>query len=401
MENTVVLLLLLCACCSTAPTEEESHPDLHNAIQNVSSSLDKHTDMIEELWDETQEQTAVLKELQEKLTQATSVKKEIQSSYMLSSMDPPGTYSNVGLRGKATQSDQHDAFSAAYNAIDGNRDSNYNHGSCAVTKLQDDPWWRVDLLEPYIVTSIIIATRGDCCPENLDGAEIYVGNSLQDNGNDNPLVARLPHIPAGESQTITFTSKVEGRYVSVFLPGSDRQLSICEMEVYGYRAPTGENLALKGKASQSSLYDRGFAYNAIDGSRESNYTKGSCQRTQRELNPWWRLDLGKKHRIFSVLVTNTDDHWLRDVEIRIGDSLRNNGNDNPRCAVMGNVPPGSTQEYEWEYRGWTQDYGVPPGSTQEYRCNGTMDGRYINIVNPGHWNDLHVCEVEVYGSVLD
>ena len=98
---------------------------------------------------------------------------------------------NVALRGKATQSQrysgQYDAFGAASNAIDGNRDSNYHAGSCTHTAAQTNPWWRVDLLESYIVTSITITNRGDCCPERLNGAEIHIGNSLQDNGVTNPV----------------------------------------------------------------------------------------------------------------------------------------------------------------------------------------------------------------------
>lgn len=95
---------------------------------------------------------------------------------------------NVALRGKATQSYKYpDPLGYAYNAIDGNRDSNYLAGSCTHTTEQTSPWWRVDLLEPYIVTSITVTNRGDCCPERLDGAEIHVGNSLLNNGAANPV----------------------------------------------------------------------------------------------------------------------------------------------------------------------------------------------------------------------
>uniref|UniRef100_A0A8C6TRS3 Si:ch211-215k15.4 n=1 Tax=Neogobius melanostomus TaxID=47308 RepID=A0A8C6TRS3_9GOBI len=276
------------------------------------------------------------------------------------------TYPNVALRGKATQSDRYNSdFGAAYNAIDGNRESNYYAGSCAVTEAQTNPWWRVDLLESYIVTSITVTNRGDCCAGRLDGAEIHVGNSLLNNGNDNP----------------TYLKRVEGRYVSVVLPGAGRLLTICEVEVYGYHSPTGENLALQGRATQSSLESIGIASNAIDGNRESVWSKGSCQHTKADLNPWWRLDLRKTHRIFSVNVTNMIDspQRLNGAEIRIGDSLENYGNNNPRCAVISSIPPGFTQGFD---------------------CNG-MDGRYVNIVIPGRAEYLHVCEVEVYGSVLD
>lgn len=98
---------------------------------------------------------------------------------------------NLALYGKATQShlveDPWSANGHASNAIDGNRDSDYNHGSCTATTFQDDPWWRLDLLDKYVVTSITITNRKDCCPERLDGAEIHIGNSLLSNGNSNPL----------------------------------------------------------------------------------------------------------------------------------------------------------------------------------------------------------------------
>ncbi|CAI5661916.1 uncharacterized protein LOC109194559 [Oreochromis niloticus] len=293
------------------------------------------------------------------------------------------TYQNVALRGKATQSNELNLELAdASNAIDGNRESHYWAGSCIHTDRQTNPWWRVDLLDSYIVTSVIITNRGDCCPEMLNGAEIHIGNSLQDNGAGNPVVAVVSHIPAGRSLTITFTRLVEGRYVTVVLPGANRVLHLCEVEVYGYRAPTGENLAIQGKATQSSLYLPGMAYNAIDGNRANLWNQASCTCTNKDLNPWWRLDLGKTRKVFSVNVTNRGDGFperLNGAEIRIGDSLDNNGNNNPRCAVISSIPLGFTENFQ---------------------CNG-MDGRYVNIIIPGRSEHLSLCEVEVYGSRLD
>ncbi|KAM9353560.1 uncharacterized protein ABDE67_005946 [Symphorus nematophorus] len=289
---------------------------------------------------------------------------------------------NVALRGKATQSHRHvNALGSAYNAIDGNRDSNYASGSCTLSAEQTNPWWRVDLLESYIVTSIIITNRGDCCADKINGAEIHIGNSLQDNGVTNPVVAVITRIPAGRSLKITFTRRVEGRYVIVAIPGSRKVLTLCEVEVYGYRAPTGENLALQGKATQSSLHSTGIAYNAIDGNRASVWAEGSCIHTAHNFNAWWRVDLGKTHKVFSVNVTTFKESYLRlnGAEIRIGDSLENNGNNNPRCTVI---------------------YGLTGGFTGNFACNG-MDGRYVNIVVPGRNEHLLLCEVEVYGSRLD
>ncbi|KAM9309956.1 uncharacterized protein KZ484_025880 [Pholidichthys leucotaenia] len=297
---------------------------------------------------------------------------------------------NVALRGKATQSRRYegswDVFGAAYNAIDGNRESRFNYGSCTHTHGETNPWWRVDLLDSYIITSVTITNRGDCCHDMINGAEIHIGNDLKDNGAANPRVHVIHSMPAGSSLNIPFSSRVEGRYVTVLLPGPHRALTLCEVEVYGYRAPTGENLALQGKASQSSQYRDvpSDAYKAIDGNRNSNFELASCSCTMIEREPWWRLDLRKTHKVFSVKVINRDSYAerLNGAEIRIGDSLDNNGNNNPRCAVISSIGP---------------------SGVEEFHCNGKngMDGRYVNIVIPGRDEFLTLCEVEVYGSVLD
>ncbi|XP_035862258.1 fucolectin-1-like [Sander lucioperca] len=292
------------------------------------------------------------------------------------------TYENVALRGKATQSDRYEhAFGSAEAAIDGNRESGFHSGSCTHTDEESNPWWRVDLLESYIVTSVIITNRGDCCELRINGAEIRIGNSLENNGASNPVAGKISSIGRGKSFTLTFTDRVEGRYVTVVVPGSSKILTLCEVEVYGYRAPTGENLALQGKATQSSLYMFGAAYNAIDGNNGSRWDDGSCTHTNNNIDPWWRLDLRKTHKVFSVKITNRDEdaERLNGAEIRIGDSLANFGNSNTRCAVI---------------------TSIPAGGVGEFKCNG-MDGRYVNIVIPGKEEFLSLCEVEVYGSRLD
>ncbi|KAI4811249.1 hypothetical protein KUCAC02_014163 [Chaenocephalus aceratus] len=251
------------------------------------------------------------------------------------------TYQNVALRGKATQKDRYVyVFGSAFSAIDGNRDNNLYSGSCTLTGRISNPWWRVDLLEPYVVTSVTISNRGDCCSERL------------------------------------------GRYVTVHIPGYGKYLTLCEVEVYGYHAPTEENLAIQGKAAQSSVYGNANAYKAIDGNRDSNYDQGSCSHTAKDLNPWWRLALPKTHKVFSVKITNQDSfpERLDGAEIRIGDSLVNNGADNPRFANITSIPAGETVEFH-------DDNG--------------LDGRYVYIGVPGREEYLTLCEVEVFGSALD
>ncbi|XP_029927572.1 fucolectin-1-like [Myripristis murdjan] len=293
---------------------------------------------------------------------------------------------NLALRGKATQSSIRGApwtgYSAASNAIDGNRQSQFMAGSCSTTEYQTNPWWRVDLLDSYIITSIIITVRGDCCAEETIGANIYISDSPIEDQSPKKADGYVPHVPLGKSFTLNFDSKLEGRYVTLKMEGQNKVLSLCEVEVYGYPAVVaGENLALRGRAKQSSVYPAGIPMNAIDGNRASNWNEGSCSHTQYNFSPWWRLDLLKTYKVDSVSITNRDlvPERINGAEIRIGNSLDNNGNNNPRCAVVSHIVGGGTETFQ---------------------CNG-MVGRYVNIVVPGRKEYLTLCEVEVYGHSLD
>ncbi|KAG9259558.1 hypothetical protein AMEX_G27871 [Astyanax mexicanus] len=263
---------------------------------------------------------------------------------------------NLALRGKATQSDlveyPYTGHGHAYNAIDGNTDPNYYHGSCSSTDWQQNPWWRVDLLDEYTMTSIVITNRGDS-------------------------FGVITSIPPGRSHTFTWDKGVSGHYVNVIIPGNKRMLILCEVEVYGYPTPHGQNAAVQGTATQSSLYGYFLASGAIDGNRNG---LGSCSFTNYDLSPWWRVDLLKRHKVFSVSVTNSQDVYvsrLKEAEIRIGDNLEDNGNNNPRCGVI-------------------ESTGSP---TVTFQCNG-MEGRYVNVVISGRREYLTLCEVEVYGVPL-
>eukprot|EP00063_Salmo_salar_P037125 XP_014011960.1 PREDICTED: uncharacterized protein LOC106577981 [Salmo salar] len=123
------------------------------------------------------------------------------------------------------------------------------------------------------------------------------------------------------------------------------------------------NVALKEVATQSSLYGDGQAHNAVDGNRESNYHKRSCTHTEQETNPWWRVDLLDVTRVTAVTITNRGDSGaerLDGAEIRIGNSLKNNGISNPRCVVITHIPAGETYIFQ---------------------CN-EMEGRYVVVVIP-------------------
>ncbi|XP_064410301.1 pentraxin fusion protein-like [Latimeria chalumnae] len=286
---------------------------------------------------------------------------------------------NVALHGTADQSSVYHEEGMPEHAIDGNKNSNYTIKSCTHTIPETEPWWRVDLKKPHQISRVAITNRGDCCAERLEGAEVRIGNSLDNNGNNNPKCGAVESTSAGSTHTFC-CSGMEGRYVSIVIPGRKDVLSLCEVEIFGIPAECPKlNVALYGKADQSSVYhEEGMPEHAIDGNKNSNYTIKSCTHTIPETGPWWRVDLKKPHQISRVAITNRGDccaERLEGAEVRIGNSLDNNGNNNPKCATV---------ESPWA------------GSTETFCCYG-MEGRYVNIVIPGREVSLTLCEVEVYG----
>ncbi|XP_049425184.1 uncharacterized protein LOC125884330 [Epinephelus fuscoguttatus] len=292
--------------------------------------------------------------------------------------------SNVALKGDATQSSTLSSATAS-KAIDGRRNSYYSQGSCSHTaEKKTNPWWRVDLRRTYIVNSVKITNRRDCCAERLDGAEIRIGNSLENNGNSNPRCATIAHIRAGKTNTYYCDGgSMEGRFVNVIIPGEGKTLTLCEVEVFpeNYVHPLS-NVALKGDATQSSTLSFATASKAIDGRRNSYYSQGFCSHTaEKKTNPWWRVDLRRTYIVNSVKITNRGDccaERLDGAEIRIGNSLENNGNGNPRCATIAHIRAGKTNTYHCD--------------------GGSMEGRFVNVIIPGEGKTLTLCEVEVYAA---
>ena len=93
------------------------------------------------------------------------------------------------------------------------------------------------------------------------------------------------------------------RFVRIELPGDSRFLSLAEVQVFSDE----ENIATKGKASQSSVDFDGPAEFAIDGNTSGDFEKKSTTHTQQENSPWWEVDLGAEQAIESVVVWNRTD----------------------------------------------------------------------------------------------
>ena len=94
---------------------------------------------------------------------------------------------NLALLRQVTQSSTFEAQGLSKFAVDGDRNPNYHSKGCAHSTREDNPWWRVDLLKSYEITRVTITNRGDCCSDRIRGAEIHIGDSLDNHGNSNTL----------------------------------------------------------------------------------------------------------------------------------------------------------------------------------------------------------------------
>ncbi|XP_076004922.1 fucolectin-like [Genypterus blacodes] len=141
---------------------------------------------------------------------------------------------NVATLGTAVQSSVASGGNAQ-RAIDGNTNPDYRAGSCTHTSSQANPWWRLNLPGVYRISHIKITNRIDVS-ERLNGAEILIGNSADDNGNTNQRCAVIASIPSAQSHTFQ-CGGMEGLFVNVYLPGSGKILSLCEVEVYAEEVP--------------------------------------------------------------------------------------------------------------------------------------------------------------------
>uniref|UniRef100_A0A671P0E2 Fucolectin tachylectin-4 pentraxin-1 domain-containing protein n=1 Tax=Sinocyclocheilus anshuiensis TaxID=1608454 RepID=A0A671P0E2_9TELE len=278
---------------------------------------------------------------------------------------------NVKLKGIAAQSSVFEYYRAD-RAVDGIKYAPGAASFCTGTNSEVNPWWRLNLLDNYYISTVTVTNRANCCPERLDGAEIRIVNSLENNGNNNPICAVITSIPAGASYSYSCPDMV-GRYVNVVIPQETRFLALCEVEVYG---SLPGNVAIGKNATQSPTHLAWEAEKAIDGIKND---RTKCSSTGYGNNSFWRLDLLNIYRVYTVVVTNRIDccsEHLNGAEIRVGNSLKNNGNDNPKCAVISSIPA---------------------GVSYFYLCVG-MVGRYVNLVIPGVMKVLTLCEVEVYGT---
>jgi len=213
-------------------------------------------------------------------------------------MDKNGA-TNVALGGTATQS------STTYNgsparAIDGNTSGRWGENSVTHTAQTAAPWWRVDLGNAHRVDRVTLWNRTSCCSERLSNFHV---DYLDAQGS----VIVSQDYPGQAGTTTEIMLSASGVHaVRVQLYGTN-PLSLAEVQVWGALESTTPNVALGATASQSSTTYRGDAARAIDGNTSGHYGESSVTHTASTVAPWWRVDLGKAHRVDRVSLWNRTD----------------------------------------------------------------------------------------------
>lgn len=125
---------------------------------------------------------------------------------------------------------------------------------------------------------------------------------------------REPEVRQERWQDATDTPPIElpdvkGQFVRIELPSEKRVLSLAEVSVF----ETQVNVALKKKATQSTVAFSGAPSRAVDGNPDGNYLNQSVSHTESNgTDPWWEVDLGRTANVEQVLVYNrTDGHGER------------------------------------------------------------------------------------------
>jgi len=154
-------------------------------------------------------------------------------------------FSDLALNQPASQSSTVHGGVASL-AVDGITTTAYSGGSCTHTDFGTDAWWRVDLGSSLPVAEVVIVNRacGGDCAGFLSAFEIRIGDvDEQNGGTSNKRCGNLHSLNAGETKSIYCLPRLVGRFVYIRIPGIEKIVSICEVEVYSFRrTPRGNVL---------------------------------------------------------------------------------------------------------------------------------------------------------------
>jgi NedA-like, galactose-binding domain/PA14 domain len=290
-----------------------------------------------------------------------------------------GASGNMAFGKPASQSSTY-STSTADLAVDGYTNGDYAANSLAITNLDHQPWWQVDLGSVRQIGAVILWNRTDVAGERLSNFYVLVSDNpfsstdLTATINQAGVSSYYTADPVGPSKEIGVYRS--GRYVRVQLAG-DNYLHLAEVEV---RGGASRSLAFGKSASQSSTAYGADASRAVDSNTSGNFYDYSVTHTNYEHQPWWQVDLGSVQQIGAVILWNRTDaasERLSNFYVLVSDAPFNSTD---LTATINQA--GVSNYYTAGPVGAAKEIGV-------YRS-----GRYVRVQLAGD-NYLHLAEVEV------
>lgn len=141
------------------------------------------------------------------------------------------SFPNLALGKTAWQSSDHysDAGKASA-AVDGDRNGVFWKGnSCFHTKIENHPWWMVDLGAEKRIGRVVMVNRDDASYTRLRNIVVSVRSEKDENG----VICGTFEGPGSKGQVITITcpEEIRGRFVKLTM-NSRNYFHLCEVEVY-------------------------------------------------------------------------------------------------------------------------------------------------------------------------
>jgi hypothetical protein len=146
---------------------------------------------------------------------------------------------NVALGKPSDQSSLYES-AVSSRAVDGNTDGVYANNSVTHTQEDSQSWWQVDLGNNYLIQTINVWTRTDCCEWRLNNFYVLVSDqpftSTDLTATINQAGVSNFYIAGNGGSPTAATINRTGRYVRVQLSGRDA-LSLAEVQVIANTSP--------------------------------------------------------------------------------------------------------------------------------------------------------------------
>ncbi|XP_068677355.1 uncharacterized protein [Montipora foliosa] len=215
----------------------------------------------------------------------------------------------------------------ASRAVDGDTRTRFASGTCTHTDFAKDTWWRVDLGASVPVAEVVIVNRY-CSPELdcvafMDSFQIKIGNNTSTSTSCGGTLSMV----TGETKSFYCYPPIVGQYVSVVVPGDNKILTICEVEVYSTPQTSNGVTACKanpvGISNSAVIRDQRFSASSSLGSSflpskgRLNGASAWIPSSTNNNNDYLQIDLGSVYFVCAVATQGNPsaDDWTKTYKI--------------------------------------------------------------------------------------